>query len=495
MEENKQEENKTIRVKLVRHEWPDEKATRVRKQKQIMISILVGVLIFVSGFAVSSIMSPKYISVGGGNSKYSSIYEIMNNMWYFGKDVEDLDEKLIDGAISGMVNAGGDVHTQYMGKEATMKFMSSMEGVYVGIGISYYNLNGNFIIDKVFDESPAKAAGLLPGDIVVSIDGKSLEGLDSITDLVVGSEGTLTKFRILRGKETLYLEIPRAEVFSSVNGYVRDDVGILEISTFAERTGYDVGRYLERFNEENIDYLIIDLRKNTGGYLTATVDIGSLLMPKDSVILKEEKRDGSIKEMKTKSEVTPYEFKNIAILVDGQTASASEVLTAALRESCDAKVIGTLTYGKGTVQVSVPFKDGSNIKYTVAQWLTPNGDKINGIGITPDEIVENPIALIMGIPDLEGKSYKVDSVSNAAISAQTFLAFLGYSVDRTDGYFSAQSAEAIKQFQQDHQLAVTGVIDDEVLNELILATRMLGYAEAEKYDIQLNRAMEVVHGK
>lgn len=497
-EENTSEENKTIRVKLVRHVWPDEIAAKKKKQKQIMVSILAGLLLFVSGFALSSITNPSYANTSNSNSKFASVHEIMNNMWYFGKDMEDLENVLVDGAIQGMVNAGGDIHTQYMDVEYAKKFMTSLEGTFVGVGVSYRNINGDFIVERIYNDSPAQKYGMESGDILRKVDGANLEGLtsDEVGALVKGEAGTTVNLTIERKGEFLDLAIVREEVSSSVYGYVKEDTGILEISSFAEHSGIEVENYLKLFASANVKHLIVDLRNNTGGYLTTTVDIGSLLMPKGSLVLQEETRDGAVKEYRTKDTVTPFEYENIAILVNEGTASASEVLTAALKENCDARVIGTLTYGKGTVQRSIPFKDGSIMKYTTAQWLTPSGNKINGIGITPDDIVELPLALEVSAPILtENESYEVDTVSEAAMVVQIYLELLGYPIDRVDGYYSVESEKIVKQFQSERALEASGVINDELITRLLSETSNYWSMNRESLDTQMIKAMEVVHGK
>lgn len=497
-EENTSEENKTIRVKLVRHVWPDEIAAKKKKQRQIMVSIMAGLLLFISGFALSSITNPSYANTSSSNSKFASVHEIMSNMWYFGKDIENLEDVLVDGAIQGMVNAGGDIHTQYMDVEYAKQFMTSLEGTFIGVGVSYRDVNGDFIVERIYNNSPAQKYGMESGDILRKVDGKDLSGLtsDEVGTMVKGEVGTTVRLTIERKGKMIDLDIVREEVSSSVYGYVKDDTGILEISSFAEHSGSDVANYLEIFQQANVKYLIVDMRNNTGGYLTTTVDIGSLLMPKGSLVLQEETRDGAVKEYRTKESVVPYEYDKIAVLVNENTASASEVLTAALKENCDATVIGTLTYGKGTVQRSIPFKDGSIMKYTTAQWLTPIGNKINGIGITPDVIIELPLALSVGAPQLDkDETYSVDTVSEAAMVVQLYLDFLGYEIDRTDGYYSVESERIVKQFQSERDIEANGLIDDDLITRLLSESSNYWYTKRDALDTQMIKAMEVVHGK
>lgn len=491
------EENDVVRIKLVRHEWPDERAARRKKQRQLLLAVLTCLLIFTAGFATAVVMNPSTSATSSvNNSKYSTIYDIMRNFWYFGKDVENLDETLIDGSINGLVNSGGDIHTQYLDSKRAKQFMTSLEGNFVGIGIQYYQIDQDYIVDRVFNDSPAQKAGMIAGDFIRKVNGISTSTLtmDEIKEEVTGEAGSEVVVSVERKGELIDLTMERAEVNSSVFGYIRGDVGVLEISTFAETSGSEVEKYLAYFKENKIHRLIIDLRNNTGGYLTTTVEIGSQLMPKDTIVLKEENREGSLIEYRTKDNYEMYDYDAIAILVNGETASASEVLTAALKENCNATVIGTLTYGKGTVQTSIPFRDGSLIKYTKAEWLTPNNKKINGVGITPDYIVELPEALEISAV-LSEEVYAVDTVSEACQVVQYYLDFLGYPIDRFDGYYSQETYQSVTAYQLQANMESDGLIDVELMRRLLSDVSVKWHNEKAIYDTQMNKALEVVHGK
>lgn len=491
------EDKKVVRVKLVKHEWPDERAARHKRQRNIIFVILLCGAFFATGFGLSSLTRSSVNNSSMMNSKFSVIEDVMSNLWYFGKDMENLEETLVDGAISGMVQAGGDIHTQYMDPEYAQSFISSMEGNLVGIGIQYTSALEINRIYRVFPNSPADQGGLKSGDEIIKVDGIDVRNDESIdlADLVRGEEGSQVVITVEREDEVLDFTITRGSFDSSVYAYTKEDVGIIEINTFGETTAIGVGSYLAQMKEQGIENLIIDLRNNTGGYLTTVVDIGSYLLPKGDMILQEETRDGSVVQYYSKDSIDYIPFENIAILINGNTASASEVLTAALRENLGACVIGTLSYGKGTVQTSIPFNDGSIIKYTKAEWLTPLGNKINGIGITPDIEVQLPQAVQYGIPDETVQSVKLDSVSQECMLAQINLSFLGYEVDRMDGYFSDATLKALHQFENDFDLNISDELDATLLKEISLAVYDKWYDEIDGLDTQLNAAIEAVHGR
>lgn len=487
------EDNKVVRVKLVKHEWPDERAARKQKQKAIFLKMLIGACLFVGGFGVATFVNRGANTSIKNDSKYSVIHNVMSQLWYFGKDKENLEDQLMDGAINGMVDAGGDIHTQYMDRETASKFLSSLEGKFAGIGAQYSVFNGKAELLNIFYDSPAEKAGLLANDKIIKVDGIAVAEIEDLGKVIKGEAGTKVVVTIERGDEIFDVEIIRGDVDSSVQGEIMNNVGILTISAFAENSANSVKMYLERFKEANVNKLIIDLRNNGGGYLTTVVEIGSYLMPNNLLVLQEETRDGKITEYKTKNNITPFEFDEMVVMVNEDTASASEVLTAALRENMDVEVVGVKTYGKGTVQKSVTFKDGSLIKYTTAQWLTPKNNKIDGVGITPDYLVDLPLAARVGIV-VEGE-FAVDSVSEECMIAQIYLQFLGYDVDRSDGYFSEKTLAALNAFERDMKIDIGKVINQTNMEALMNARTDKWLHERNTLDTQFLKAMEVISGK
>lgn len=492
-------EKKVVRYKLVRHKWPDE--IKAKREQNIKRVLMVGscIVCFVGGILLSNYLGRSTVQQGKEFSKFSEVYNIMNTKFYFGKDQENFEEKLITSAIDGMVSAGGDPHTSYMDAETAKSFTSSMEGSFVGIGIQYYGVNDStFIVEKVFKDSPAEEAGMMKGDRIYAINGVECKGMttEEVSELIKGETATKVEVEIVRENKHMKLDVARREVFDSVFSEIDGDTATLQINTFADSSGKEVGSHLADIKKAGVKHLVLDLRDNGGGYLDAAQQISSHLLPKDTVIFKEEGKDGKQKEYKTLAGYEQYQFDKIVILVNQNTASAAEVLTAALKEQLDASVVGVKTYGKGTVQYPLPFPDGSSIKYTIAEWVTPQGNKLNGKGIMPDYEVNLDPAITTSTPGLKkDEVYKVDTVSPIAKSVQIYLKFLGYNADRSDEYFSPTSSAALKKYQKDKGLPQTGNIDMDSVTSLLSSCSQKWHDEKDTLDLQMKKAMELVHGK
>lgn len=492
-------DKKVVRYKLVKHKWPDELLAEKQRRKRRIAIVLACIFCFAGGFIVNMLTGTKAAGNNEDTKKITEIYSLMKDKFYFGKGDKKFPEKLISGAIDGMVNAGGDRHTMYLDPKLSQNFTSSMEGSFVGIGVQYYAIDDEtFIVDKVLKDSPAEEAGILAGDRIYAIAGKVCKNMnvDDVKNLIVGSEGSKVEIELIRENKHIKKQVERRTVLDSVYSETKGNTAILKLNSFAETSGKEVENHLKSIQKKNCKNLVIDLRDNGGGYLQAAQEISSMLLPQDTVIFKEENKAGDIEEYKTLKGYTQYTFHNIVVVVNQDTASAAEVLTATLKEHLNAKVVGVKTYGKGTVQIPLTFKDGSMFKYTVAQWLTPKGNKINGKGITPDVEVKLDPALTTSAPKLEEKEvYKADTVNIASKSVQTYLKFLGYAVDRSDEYFSVASSNALKQYQKDKGLAVTGDINSEVISSLLSSCSLKWHVDEDLYDTQMQKAVKLANGK
>lgn len=487
-------EKKVVRYQLERHKWPDEiEAEKKAKKKKIEL-ILLCIFCFVSGFMVNKHFGKAKVFQDKKFVKLSEVYDIMSNQFYFGKDKENFNEQLINGAISGMVDAGGDIHTAYMNKDDSESFTSSMEGSVVGIGVTMYSLDDSaFIISDILKNSPAEKAGVLPGDQIAAVDGKKVTGkkIDDVIELVTGKSGTEVSIEFVRGKEHFTKKIIRKKVYGTVFSDIKDQTAKIELRTFAETSGEEFGVHLKDIEKAGVKNIIIDLRGNSGGYLNAALEIASYFIDDHEVIFQEDDHEGNVKQYKALEGFKKYKFNKIVVLVDQGTASASEALTGALKERADAIVVGERTYGKGTVQIPLPFNDGSMLKYTIGEWMTPDGHKINKVGIEPDVKVAQEKAFITPMPKLNEQVFKPDTVNPAASSVQIYLDFLGYPVDRSDEYFSFTSSKALQQFQTDHGLIADGNIRAEVCKSLVSEMIQRQKNESYTYDLQLKKAMEI----
>ena len=301
--------------------------------------------------------------------------------------IDEVDKsKLIDAAISGMYNFLNDEYSIYMDNDMTESLNEQLEGTYDGIGIEMtMNNKGVIYVTQVFKNTPAEKAGLKPDDILVALDGESLEGKTTAEVASVIKKGTKSEFKLTYKRDNIEktVTVNKKHIYiNSVKSEIFDNIGYINISTFSATTEEQVKKELDNF-DKNISNLIIDLRNNTGGYLNAAYDVSELFLKKGKVIYQLKDRNNKITKFMAKSGEYRH-FNNIIVIINGSTASASEILALALKESANAKIVGTKSYGKGTVQETSKLKSGSMVKYTTAYWLSPEGNSINKTGITPD---------------------------------------------------------------------------------------------------------------
>ncbi len=315
-------------------------------------------------------------------------YAIVDN--YYG----DLDkDSLIEGAIEGMISSVGDTYTSYTNIDDTAIFDETINGKYEGIGctIATYEL-GKIVVIEVFEDSPAFIAGLKVGDVIKKVDNISCEDKTSsdISDYIKDSGKEKIVLTVARDNMEMDITINLSKVeVPYVNGqileYAGKKVGYMQIIIFSSTAYSQFKNKLEELEKEKIDSLIIDVRDNSGGYLTTVTDILNLLLEKGKVIYQLEDSNGKVEKKDTTREKRNYP---LAVLINNASASASEILASAIKESYGGLVVGTNSYGKGTVQQTKKLLDGSMIKYTTQKWLTPNGNFIDEVGVTPTNIVE-----------------------------------------------------------------------------------------------------------
>lgn len=496
-------EVKLNRINVVRHKWPDEIAAEKRRTRVRILIILLCIGCFVLGYVISG-ANNKTQSTTNTNSetklstdKLNQVYEIMKDKWYFGKDIQNLNSTLLENAIKGMVKNDADTHTEYLNASDATSLTNSLSGSFVGIGILLYDSGDYCGIDKVYIDSPAEKVGMQPGDIIIKVDGVSVKGWSTakLANKVRGDKGTKVTVEVKRGNTTKTFKVTRDNINVSSYGYIdANGNGVLQLDSFADTTADEVGKYLANFKKHDVKKLIIDLRNNGGGYVDTAVEIASYLLDKDSVIIYEKDKAGNSEAVKVNNDTTRYHFDKMAVLVNNQTASASEILATALKAHLNCEIVGVQSYGKATIQNTMQFTDGSYFKYTIYEWLTADKQAINKKGITPDYVVKLDDALTYSFSD-DDKSYKVDSVGNSVKDAQILLKFLGYGVDRKDGYFSNATLNAVKQFQSDKGLTVTGVIDSDLKNSLSSYAVQYWHDQKTKLDSQMQKAVEVVDGK
>ena len=308
--------------------------------------------------------------------------------------IGDIDkEKLQESAIKGYVSGLEDEYTEYLTKYEYEDLIMGVTGDYVGIGVyMYQNNDGNIVVLMPIEDSPAEEAGLKSGDIIVSINGESCLEMDInvASSKIKGKEKTTVDLEILRGTETIDMTIERrtVEIKDSNSKVLEGNIGYIELSTFDEKCSNNIKKYLEDFEGEGIKSVIIDLGNNTGGVVTEAIDFAELFIEKGNVIMRSYNKAGKETVITSDSKRT-FDMK-VVILVNEYSASSTEIVTAALKDNNVATIVGTTTYGKGVMQEIIPMFEGKGaLKVTIEEFKTPNGDKINEVGITPDIEVEN----------------------------------------------------------------------------------------------------------
>lgn len=350
------------------------------------------VMSFCTGYLVYK-SSCLQISTGNGDDNLAELYKAYNEIKSNYYSTVDLGA-LVDAGIKGMFSYLGDPYTTYLDKDQTDNLTNSLSGTYQGIGvkISVNNEENKMIISEVYDNTPAKSAGLAVGDVIVKVNDNVVADMESseVTKLIKSSEEV--KLVVNRDGNDLDFTLNTSKLYNPsvedkiIDGDNGNKIGYLKISKFNE-TAYE--QFYEKLNKievDGINSLIIDLRDNTGGYLSAATKISELFLQKGKIIFSLNEQSST----KTTYDETDDERNyNVYILVNGNSASASEILAAALRDSYGAKLVGTTTYGKGKVQKTNKLSDGTMYKYTSAKWLTPSGECIDGVGLKPDIEISN----------------------------------------------------------------------------------------------------------
>lgn len=378
--------NKSIKKKII-----DFYKKSIKKSKlkfNMLETIIIMLIIFGLGLIVGGIVMYGRGSFNGSsmslNEFISSYNEIVNDYY---QEVDK--DKLLEAGISGMIRYLGDPYSTYMNSEAASDFTEDVDGTYQGIGAEIkYNDDKRASIGKVFASSPAEKAGLKENDIILKVNDIDVtkKSLSEIASIVKGEKDSSVKLTVLRDGKELTFDIVRAvvdnvSVISEIIEKNNKKIGYIYLSVFASNTTKQFEEELKKLENEKIDSLIIDVRGNSGGYLTTASSIISLFTKKGEVIYQLKTKD--------KLEIVYDETEEsrsypIIVLTDNSSASASELLVGALSETYGAKIVGTKTYGKGKVQKISTLSSGALFKYTYQEWLTPKGNYIDGVGIKPD---------------------------------------------------------------------------------------------------------------
>lgn len=357
-----------------------------------MVIIMIIAILF--GFLIGNVVSftkkeTTNSSVPSELKEFVDTYnDIVNN--YYDKVNK---EELIDAGIKGMINYLDDPYATYFDGTSSTNFNQTLEGNYEGIGIEVTLDNNKVKITKVFADTPAKKAGIKVGDYITKVNGESVEGksLSDVVSLIKNAKNKEVEITITRDNQEKAMKVTRTTVdmpYTSSKVYEENGkkIGYLKIEMFSNNITKQVKKELESLKKKNIDKLVIDVRDNPGGYLTQVTEILSLFMTKKDVIYQLQTKNNKEKVYGTSSKAT-YSYP-VVVLINENSASASEILASAFKETYNAEIVGVNSYGKGTVQKTGDLNNGDTIKYTVQKWLTPKGNWINEKGVTPTKEVK-----------------------------------------------------------------------------------------------------------
>ncbi len=351
----------------------------------IVLTIMVTVSLAMAGFMAIFGFDLKQVA---GVARLIGVMQFVER-----KYVNDVDtDTIINGAISGMVGSLGDPHSLYMDVEKYEKLKSQTEGSFGGVGIVMsFQEKDKVMVSSVLEESPAQSAGILAGDQIMAVDGVSVTDYqpEETAAHIRGKEGTEVVLTIHReGAEDKDYSITRSNIlFKTAAGEMipeHPNVGYIRIASFSENTAKEFKENYDKLATEGMKGLIIDLRSNPGGLVTSCVDIANMVVPKGDVVSIIDK-SGNKEVYVSELEETKYP---IVVLIDENSASASEILAGALQDTGAATLVGNKSFGKGSVQIVLPLLAGDAVKMTIAKYYTPSGRSIDGTGIEPDVKVE-----------------------------------------------------------------------------------------------------------
>ena len=357
----------------------------IKKRSLAIIIVIVFVLGAGTGFGINRMITGTGVisgSSGISNDNYRKINELYNiiEKQYYKKPDE---EKLADGMAKGLFAGLGDKYSGYMTKKEYQNYNISVMGEFEGVGITFQeNKKGDYVVISTVKGSPAEKAGVKKNDILLKVDGKTYDDVDEMATAIRGKKGTEVTLTIKSNGKEKKVKLKRDTiVMDSATGKMLDNnIGYIQITAFEKNTGDEYKKEFSKLEKKNMKGLIIDLRDNGGGLVTEAVDIADTLLGKCTITYLED-RAGEKQYYRSDEDQIDIPY---VILVNGNTASASEIMSAAVKDKGRGKIVGTKTYGKGVVQISDELSDGSGYKLTVMQYFSPNGKVINEKGVSPD---------------------------------------------------------------------------------------------------------------
>ena len=382
-----------------------DRGKKVERSTLVLVSVFMLVLGFAGGLRIDDIrnlIAPVFGLKKVERIDFSNVektYQALASNF----DGEIDKQKIIDGASKGLVEAVGDKYTEYMTSKEAEEFNKSLIGdVGTGIGVELAKDGNSVKVVRVLAKNPAESAGILAGDVISKVNGEdvSKENTSEISKKIRGDAGTTVKIGVVRGNEKKEFSVTRAKIENpSVELTKKDGVATLSIYRFDSETGVLAKKYAEEIKNEGISKVILDLRGNGGGYVQAAKTVASLWLEKNALIVSEKTGSKTVEEIRATGD-NPLKGIKTVILLDGSSASASEIVAGALKEHKAAQIVGEKSYGKGSVQTTIDMPNGALLKVTIAKWFTPGGKNISNNGISPDVKVSAP----------KGESYLLNDI-------------------------------------------------------------------------------------
>lgn len=368
---------------------------------RLISAIIFALIIFCVGYITGATTNGTTFAANEerGSNILLQVKSAINNKFIFWKASSTMPtEKDFEyGMVKGYVDSLKDPYTIFFPPKEAKSFNENVTGSFGGVGMNVGQKDGRIVIIAPLKNSPAMKAGVKSGDIVVAVDDKDVTSLsvDEVVSMIRGQIDTKVKISVVHKGETkiTHIFVFRKEIkIPTIDTQTKNGVFIISLYNFSSDSSELFKQALVKFKESKIKYLLIDLRGNPGGYLDSSVEIASFFLPDGKIVVSEKQgKDESVLNHRSKG-YNMFNGQNlkIAILIDGGSASASEILTGALKDHKIVKVIGEKSFGKGTVQELINFDDGSALKVTIAKWYTPNGVSISENGIKPDTEILQP---------------------------------------------------------------------------------------------------------
>lgn len=364
----------------------------MKKYRPFFSGIIVGMVclllvVFLSGGGVLSPAKNKYYKgLDASYGKYYAIVKMLDENALADYDPEEINDEVLKGIVAEL----DDPYAQYFTAEEYQLFQKKYSDSFIGVGISISDEDGKIVVAGVIKDGPAEEAGIKAGDVLTAIDGKKVKDSDDASLRLSGKNGTEVKVSVDRDGKNIDFVMNRSKVDNKSVGYKKYDkknkIGYIRVAAFRTGTAKDFKLAVKDLKNDGYDKVIIDLRCNGGGATNEAYDMADMLLPECKLLTEKNKKG---EEKVHTSEASNLGIKYV-LLVDGGTASASEMVAAAVKDNNGGKLIGSKTYGKGVSQITKKFKDGSAIKYTFEEFFRPNGKAINKVGIEPDIVLDNP---------------------------------------------------------------------------------------------------------